>query len=169
MPTSPAAALLFVLTLFLIPTKDPHSLENRMVVANAIATVTDDPLKQATLVRLAAYESLFASDVGRCMRKGDGGKSHGTYQIQPIDPGDAKQACGTQEEQARLALHYIHRGAASCGKTLADGPDALNRYVSGLCRIDGEAARMAKRRYGGTPLQELETAEEHDRKARAGK
>ena len=117
----------------------------RRELAEGIVTVTDDLTEQRTLTLLAWKESGFRRAVARCEIKGDKGKSHGVFQIQPMTPADKKAACSSSlVEQAGLALRYIHRSAEMCPQN--HGPAILNLYVSGRC---DRGLAQSKERWGG--------------------
>lgn len=139
------AVLRVVLSMIaLLPLRGESDLLFRWDIAHAIVTVTDDPIEQNTLTLIARRESGFRQNVARCERRGDNGKSRGTYQIQPMASADASNACGTPIEQADLALRYVRRSADACPGNV--GPDTLAMYVSGTCT---RGLREARERWGG--------------------
>lgn len=138
-----AALLVFQLAIAICPIRNLRDLDHRWTLSEAIASATDDPKKQEILVRIAWFESAFRQDVSRCDVKGDRGRSLGTFQIQPLSPSDRRLACGSVEEQVRLALAYVERSAEACPGNV--GPDSLAMYVSGTC---ARGLREAKNRWG---------------------
>lgn len=130
--------LLFMIELFAL--RGDKDLAFRWELADAIATATDDVQQQETLALIAARESGFRRNVARCEIKGDGGKSLGTFQLQPIDAGHARRACSADlREQARLAKSYVERSAEACPGNV--GADRLAMFVSGTCARGLRAAR----------------------------
>ncbi len=137
------ALRVFLVMLGLTPLRGERDTLYRWALAEAIVSATDDEHEQDVLARLAWFESGFRRAVARCEVKGDRGKSHGVFQVQPMSPADAKEACGDLPTQAALALRYVHRSAEMCPK--AEGAWKLALYVSGRCDR-GYAA--AKARWG---------------------
>lgn len=120
----------------------------RWELAQAIAAATDDEEEQFTLARLAAFEAGFRRNVARCDVKGDHGKSLGEFQIQPMSPKDAEDACSERlSRQVGLALRYMRLSADKCPKN--KGAAKLHLYVSGRC----DAGHVeAARRWGGQDI-----------------
>ncbi len=121
----------------------------RYALAGAIALATSDPVRQIVLARTARFESGFDPRVGRCERKGPQGEL-GFFQLKPIARGDAKLACGSALEQARLADAYMTRGAEACPANV--GADSLAMYVSGTC---ARGIPEAKHRWGTPEAPDL--------------
>jgi len=121
----------FLGMLSLVPGRSARDVERRWEIAEAIAMVTDDVREQDVLTLIARYESGYRADVSDCATKGDRGRSLGTFQVQPQTPSDARAACGSPLEQARLALAYVRRSAEACPGNV--GADRLAMYVSGTC------------------------------------
>ncbi len=143
-PVSAMAVLRVLLSMLaLLPVRSAADWDLRWEHAAAIASVTDDVREQDVLTRIERFESGFRGNVARCERKGDGGKSLGSFQVQPITPSDARRACGTPVEQAALALSYVRRSAEACPGNV--GADTLAMYVSGSCR---RGLRQARERWG---------------------
>lgn len=109
----------------------------------AIADATDDAREQDVLTRLAWLESGFRRNVADCSIRGDRGKSHGTFQIQPQSAAERRAACGSSLEQARLAIALVRRSAEACPGNV--GADRLAMYVSGTC---ARGIREARHRWG---------------------
>ena len=134
---------ILLVMLSLCPSRSEKDLGFRWALAEAIAETTDDEHEQDILARLGWYEASYRRAVARCEIKGDGGKSMGVFQVQPMTGADAKLACGSLVEQAGLALRYIHRSADMCPKN--EGPAKLNLYVSGRC---DRGLQQSKARWG---------------------
>ena len=120
-----------------LPIRGPADYAFRWELATRIVEATDDAREREVLVRTALLESGFRRNVARCEKKGDRGRSHGTFQIQPQSPREAKVACSVDRygvatrEQVDLALRYVRRSAEACPANV--GPDRLAMYVSGTC------------------------------------
>lgn len=112
-------------------------LHFRWSLATAIASGTSDPVEQRVLTRIAWYEGNFRQSVAECKRKGDRGKSHGSFQIQPRSAEEKRLACGTLDEQVALALVYIRRSRALCAHL--PERDQLSLYTTGRCMNNREA------------------------------
>ncbi len=130
--------------LALAPARGERDVLFRTELASAIASATDDPTEQRTLVRLAWFEGGFRRAVARCEILGDHGTSRGTFQIKGITPYDRAAACGSLFQQAELAVRYIRRSADACPRN--EGAMRLALYVSGRC---DRGERAAKQRWGG--------------------
>lgn len=138
-----AALRVFLFLASLLPIQGRLDMLLRWETAEAIASVTDDPRDQEILGRIARYESGFDPRVAACLRKGDGGRSLGLFQLQPIETRDAARACGSLVQQAELALRYMRRSAEACPGNV--GADRLAMFVSGTC---ARGIREAKHRWG---------------------
>ncbi len=129
--------------LALAPARGSNDLDLRWDLAAGIAAATDDPHEQDVLTRIAWFESGFRKNVAECRLRGDHGRSHGFFQVQPRSPMDAQAACGSSAEQAALALRYVRRSAEACPGNV--GADRLAIYVSGTCT---RGLRQARERWG---------------------
>lgn len=109
----------------------------RWQLATAIVSGTDDPVEQRVLARIAWYEGNYRRTVASCQNRGDHGKSHGSFQIQPRTPDEKKQACGTLNEQVALALVYIRRSRELCAHL--PERDQLSLYTTGKCQNNRES------------------------------
>lgn len=118
--------------LSLSPVRSSEDFDFKWDIAEAISNSTDDVRQQDILIRIAYYESNFRRSVAKCSIKGDKGKSLGIFQVQPISKYDSKFACGSVENQVKLALNYIHRSFEACPGNA--GADLLSMYVSGTCQ-----------------------------------
>lgn len=123
--------------------RGPKDFDYRWQLAEAIVQGTDDPDERRVLARLAWYESGFRRAVARCEIKGDNGKSHGAFQVQPMTPADSHLVCGNLPGQVDVAVRYIRRAADACPKN--EGFMRLAVYVSGRC---DRGQRAAKERWG---------------------
>lgn len=112
-------------------------LRFRWRLASAIVAGTDDPVEQRVLTRIAWYEGNLRQTVAECKRKGDKGKSHGSFQIQPRSAEEKRLACGTLDEQVALALVYIRRSRETCAHL--PERDQLSLYTTGQCMNNHEA------------------------------
>jgi hypothetical protein len=145
-PISAMAVLRVLLgMLALLPARSAADLDLRWEHAAAIVAATDDVREQDVLTRIERFESGFRANVARCEagHKGDGGRSLGSFQVQPITPADARRACGSPLEQAALAHTYVRRSAEACPGNV--GADRLAVYVSGRCT---KGLRQARERWG---------------------
>jgi len=137
----------------LLPLRGARDYAFRWQLAEAIVEAAPgDEQAQDTLALIARYESGFARDVARCERRGDRGKSRGVFQLQPIERGDERAACGDLPAQARLAKTYIERSALACPGNV--GADKLAMFTSGTCAkgIPQAIRRWAQPRYEFPPM-----------------
>jgi hypothetical protein len=127
--------------LMLAPLRGDADTMFRSQIAHAIAEGTDDVGEQLTLAKIGWHEGSYSRRVASCAVLGDGGKSHGLFQIQPKTPLDKREACGTLDAQVRVALRFIRRSIETCAENV--GSAKLNVYTSGRC--DRGYAASAKR------------------------
>ncbi len=117
--------------LLISPGRGDADLLFKTQLSYAIAEGTDDPKEQEELRRIAWYESGYRRSVASCKVKGDGGKSHGTFQVQPRSPEDRADACGTLQRQVAVALRFIRRSHEVCAHL--EPRDQLSLYTTGRC------------------------------------
>lgn len=128
--------VLGIMLSFLAPRNDAEVLF-RWQLASAIVSGTEDIIEQRMLTRIAWYESNYLVSVASCKRKGDHGKSHGTFQIQPRNKLEKQMACGTLNQQVSLALTFIRRSRELCSHLPEE--DQLSLYTTGKCQNNHES------------------------------
>lgn len=127
------------LMLALAPSRGDADLLFRSQLASTITLATDDAREQGVLARIAWLESSYRKSVASCRVKGDGGKSLGTFQVQPMTEADRALACGPLPGQVDVALRYVRRSLETCAHL--EPRDRLSLYTTGRCLAQQREAR----------------------------
>lgn len=138
------AAILFANTLMLHTNHGmPYNEQAVNDVVSGVVSVTSDYPEIETLIRIARWESGgFRKDVGSCKVKGDHGQAYGWFQVHPWSRQEAKELCGTTQQQATIALKRVRESKRMCSQMGFKGSDLLTGYTRGHCYKDGKAAKL---------------------------
>jgi hypothetical protein len=125
------ALRVLLVMLHLAAARGDKDIAFRWELAQSIVYATADRREQDVLAHLGWLESGYRRNVARCEKTGDGGRSFGLFQVQPVTRYDAKAVCGSLGQQVEVSLRYVRRSIAACPKN--KGAMKLAAYVSGRC------------------------------------